>query len=94
MKDLVKVQCILETGYNDKELGEFIEKNKIYYVTEERAKLLEEKKVVKRIDKKNYDIDLDDMDIDEIDKLETIKKMEELEDKKTEKLKRRTRRKM
>ena len=42
MENLVKVQCILDTGYNDADLGEFIDKNRIYYVTEERAKLLED----------------------------------------------------
>ena len=47
MENLVKVQCILETGYNDKDLGKFIDKNRIYYVTEERAKLLEKKNAVK-----------------------------------------------
>ena len=31
MENLVKVQCILETGYNDADLGEFIDKNRIYY---------------------------------------------------------------
>ena len=39
MDNLVKVQCILETGYNDADLDEFIDKNRNYYVTEERAKL-------------------------------------------------------
>ena len=27
MDNLVKVQCILESGYNDKDLGEYIEYN-------------------------------------------------------------------
>ena len=44
MDNLVKVQCILESGYNDKELGEYIEYNQIYFVSEERAKLLKDKK--------------------------------------------------
>ena len=52
MKDLVKVQCILDTGYIDAETGKFIDKNKIYSVTEERAKVLESKKAVKRIEGK------------------------------------------
>jgi len=67
MENLVKVQCILETGYNDAELGEFIDKNRIYYVTEERAKLLEEKNAAKRIHEK----------IDEIDNIEEVKEVEE-----------------
>ena len=49
MENLVKVQCILETGYNDADLGEFIDKNRIYYVTEERANLLKDKKAVRII---------------------------------------------
>ena len=47
MDNLVKVQCILESGYNDKELDEFIEKDQIYFVSEERANLLKDKKAVK-----------------------------------------------
>ena len=50
MENLVKVQCILDTGYNDADLGEFIDKNRIYYVTEERAKLLEEKKAIEEVE--------------------------------------------
>lgn len=46
MEDLVKVQCILESGYNDKDLGEYIEYNQIYFVSEERANLLKDKKAV------------------------------------------------
>ena len=64
MNNLVKVQCILETGYNDKDLGEFIDKNRIYYVTEERAKLLEEKKAIKRLK-------------DRVDTLDNIEEQEE-----------------
>ena len=60
MENLVKVQCILETGYNDKDLGQFIDKNKIYYVSEERAKLLEEKKVIKRIEEKKKEVELEE----------------------------------
>lgn len=78
MENLVKVQCILETGYNDKDLGEFIDKNRIYYVTEERAKLLEEKKAVKILK----------------DQVDTLDNIEEPEEKKTEKPKRRNRRSM
>ena len=75
MENLVKVQCILETGYNDADLGEFIDKNRIYYVTEERAKLLEEKKAVKILK----------------DQVDTLDNIEEVEEKKEEKPKRRRR---
>lgn len=78
MENLVKVQCILDTGYNDAELGEFIDKNRIYYVTEERAKLLEEKKAVKILK----------------DQVDTLDNIEEVEEKKEEKPKRRNRRSM
>ena len=78
MENLVKVQCILDTGYNDADLGEFIDKNRIYYVTEERAKLLEEKKAVKILK----------------DQVDTLDNIEEPEEKKTEKPKRRNRRSM
>lgn len=78
MKNLVKVQCILETGYNDADLGEFIDKNRIYYVTEERAKLLEEKKAVKILK----------------EQIDTLDNIEEVEEKKEEKPKRRNRRSM
>ena len=78
MENLVKVQCILETGYNDADLGEFIDKNRIYYVTEERAKLLEEKKAVKILK----------------DQVDTLDNIEEAEEKKEEKPKRRNRRSM
>ena len=47
MENLVKVQCILESGYNDKDLKEFIEYNQIYFVSEERANLLKDKKAVR-----------------------------------------------
>jgi hypothetical protein len=47
MEDLVKVQCILESGYNDKDLGEYIEYNQIYFVSEERAEFLKDKKAVR-----------------------------------------------
>lgn len=46
MEDLVKVQCILETGYNDTKLGEFISYNQIYYVDKERAEFLKDKKAI------------------------------------------------
>lgn len=78
MENLVKVQCILDTGYNDADLGEFIDKNRIYYVTEERAKLLEEKKAVKILK----------------DQVDTLDNIEEVEEKKEEKPKRRNRRSM
>lgn len=78
MENLVKVQCILETGYNDADLGEFIDKNRIYYVTEERAKLLEEKKAVKILK----------------EQIDTLDNIEEVEEKKEEKPKRRNRRSM
>lgn len=78
MDNLVKVQCILDTGYNDADLGEFIDKNRIYYVTEERAKLLEEKKAVKILK----------------DQVDTLDNIEEVEEKKEEKPKRRNRRSM
>ena len=78
MENLVKVQCILETGYNDADLGEFIDKNRIYYVTEERARLLEEKKAVKILK----------------DQVDTLDNIEEVEEKKEEKPKRRNRRSM
>lgn len=47
MEDLVKVQCILESGYNDKNLGEYIEYNQIYFVSEERAEFLKDKKAIR-----------------------------------------------
>lgn len=47
MEDLIKVQCILETGYNDTKLGEFISYNQIYYVDKERAEFLKDKKAIK-----------------------------------------------
>lgn len=47
MEDLVKVQCILESGYNDKDLGEYIEYNQIYFVSEERAEFLKDKKAIR-----------------------------------------------
>ena len=78
MENLVKVQCILDTGYNDADLGELIDKNRIYYVTEERAKLLEEKKAVKILK----------------DQVDTLDNIEEVEEKKEEKPKRRNRRSM
>lgn len=46
MEDLVKVQCILETGYNDTKLEEFISCNQIYYVDKERAEFLKDKKAI------------------------------------------------
>ena len=57
MEDLVKVQCILETGYNDKELKEFIEEGRIYYVNKDRAKYLENKKAVKIVKDKDEEIE-------------------------------------
>ena len=47
MDNLVKVQCILESGYNDKNLGEYIEYNQIYFVSEERAEFLKDKKAIR-----------------------------------------------
>ncbi|MBQ2349683.1 MAG: hypothetical protein II393_00170 [Cytophagales bacterium] len=47
MDNLVKVQCILESGYNDTDLGEYIEYNQIYFVSEERAEFLKDKKAIK-----------------------------------------------
>ena len=47
MENLVKVQCILESGYNDKDLGEYIEYNQIYFVSEESANLFKDKKAVR-----------------------------------------------
>ena len=41
MDNLVKVQCILESGYNDTD--------QIYFVSEERANLLKDKKAVRII---------------------------------------------
>ena len=78
MENLVKVQCILETGYNDADLGEFIDKNRIYYVTEERARLLEEKKAVKILK----------------EQIDTLDNIEDVDEKKEEKPKRRNRRSM
>ena len=78
MENLVKVQCILETGYNDKDLGEFIDKNRIYYVTEERAQLLKEKNVIKILK----------------DQVDTLDNIEEVEEKKIEKPRRKNRRSM
>lgn len=49
MEDLVKVQCILESGYNDTDLGEYIEYNQIYFVSEERAEFLKNKRAVRII---------------------------------------------
>lgn len=47
MENLVKVQCILESGYNDTDLGEYIEYNQIYFVSEKRAEFLKDKKAIK-----------------------------------------------
>ena len=47
MDNLVKVQCILENGYNDTDLGEYIEYNQIYFVSEDRAEFLKDKKAIK-----------------------------------------------
>ena len=47
MDNLVKVQCILESGYNDTDLGEYIEYNQIYFVSEDRAEFLKDKKAIK-----------------------------------------------
>lgn len=47
MEDLIKVQCILETGYNDTKLEEFISYNQIYYVDKERAEFLKDKKAIR-----------------------------------------------
>lgn len=47
MDNLVKVQCILESGYNDTDLGEYIEYNQIYFVSEERAEFLKDKKAIR-----------------------------------------------
>ena len=47
MDNLVKVQCILDSAYNDKDLGEYIEYNQIYFVSEERAEFLKDKKAVR-----------------------------------------------
>lgn len=44
---MVKVECILENGYNDTELNEKIEKGRIYYVSEERAEFLKSKNAIK-----------------------------------------------
>ena len=49
MDNLVKVQCILESGYNDADLGKYIEYNQIYFVSEERAKILKNKKAIRII---------------------------------------------
>lgn len=49
MENLVKVQCILESGYNDTDLKEHIEYNQIYFVSKERAEILKNKKAVKII---------------------------------------------
>lgn len=40
---MVKVKCI--KYYHDKELDKYIDENKVYEVTEERAKVLEDNKV-------------------------------------------------
>ena len=44
---MVKVECILESGYNDTELNEKIEKGRIYYVSDERAEFLKSKNAIK-----------------------------------------------
>ena len=49
MDKLVKVQCILESGYNDTDLKEYIEYNQIYFVSEARANLLKDKKAIRII---------------------------------------------
>ena len=49
MENLVKVQCILESGYNDTDLKEYIEYNQIYFVSEERAEILKNKKAIRII---------------------------------------------
>ena len=57
MDNLVKVKCILESGYNDKDLGEYIEYNQIYFVSEERANLLKDKKAVIILKNNNEEIE-------------------------------------
>lgn len=57
MNNLIKVQCILETGYNDKELQEYIEEGRIYYVNRDRAKYLESKNAVKILKDENEEIE-------------------------------------
>lgn len=57
MDNLVKVQCILESGYNDTDLGEYIEYNQIYFVSKERANLLKEKKAVRIIKDDNEEME-------------------------------------
>lgn len=57
MDNLVKVQCILKTGYNDKELKEYIEEGRIYYVNRDRAKYLENKNAVKILKDENEEIE-------------------------------------
>ena len=47
MDNLIKVQCILESGYNDTDLKEYIEYNQIYFVSEERAEFLKDKKAIR-----------------------------------------------
>ena len=57
MDNLVKVQCILESGYNDTDLGEYIEYNQIYFVSEERAKILKDKKAAIILKNDNEEIE-------------------------------------
>jgi hypothetical protein len=57
----VLVECILETGYNDKETNEFIPKGKQYSVSQARAKELEEKGAVKFVTIKNVREQTDDL---------------------------------
>lgn len=65
---MVKVKCILQTGFNDTESGTFRKLGEEFEVTEERAKYLEKAKAVeilevipveKKIPKKRKKIDTD-----------------------------------
>jgi hypothetical protein len=57
MEKLVKVECILDSGYNDKELNEFIKKGRIYFIPKDRAEYLEEKNAIKIIEDSTEEIE-------------------------------------
>ena len=49
MEEMVKVRCILESGFDDKETGEYVELGQELYVPYDRAMFLKGKKAVEII---------------------------------------------
>lgn len=49
MEEMVKVRCILESGFDDKVTGDYIELGQEFYVPYDRAMFLKGKKAVEII---------------------------------------------